>query len=102
MWSPRVLAEFSTTNLLLDRINVFVFEQLGGDLCTDAERFLERRAGGSHHLEDEMAFAEFREKFATEERGDARGGEDAKDNNGGDNGTRPAGYESEDFLVAVL
>ena len=70
--APGVFAHFSPADLMRDRVDERQFEKRGRNAFADSDDVVDGCAGRRHrHLQNEVAFAELRNKLAIEEWDDA-------------------------------
>jgi len=67
MCSPRVVRLLRAPHALSDGTDMGILLKFPGDLFSNRQRLLERRARNGGHVNDEMAFAQFGKEFAAEE-----------------------------------
>ena len=87
--APGVLAHLRAANLLFDRFDAAIAQQLLRDPFAQAQHFRQRRSGRRGNLQHKMTLAEFRQKLAAEKR-QRRQGAGEQRQRGADGGARVA------------
>ncbi len=101
MGAPWVFTQLGTADLLFHRGDVRVFEQILGNLRSEAQHLGQRGSGRGHDLEHEMAFSKLGQESAFAG-GQLCERDGANQNDERDDGARPAGDEAKQPGVARL
>ena len=97
--APGVFAQLRAPDLLFHRVDVFVAQQHVGNLRSEPHGFRQRSAWRGDRLKNEMALAKLGKELAAEKR-QTSGGQNAENQDDGDDRPGPAGDKSQDPAIA--